>query len=111
MKVLVALALLFSCEEDEVTGMLEDERRREHAAKYLRARELIVDVDDRRLVFGGFSAYSARRQYAMGGKLRISVEQYFYIKKRLKLLYADLPCIYVERGAHKDFYPLEALSI
>jgi hypothetical protein len=40
-----------------------------------------------------------------------TVEQYYFIRHKITLEYAYLPCIYVKCGNdHKDFYPIETLK-
>jgi hypothetical protein len=58
------------------------------------------------------SAQPSSRCMAMGGYLNISVQQYFYVRHKKRLLRPFMPCV-VEvcaGGRHRSYYPMEVLS-
>ena len=61
--------------------------------------------------FGGFSQKPACQQSAYEGYLGVSVQQHFYCRHRIRLMYPRLRCI-IEYGksGHNKYYPLELLE-
>ena len=59
-----------------------------------------------------FTRFGARHMYAYRGFLGLTVEQYLYVKHRIKMKYPLLPCIMLFGGkGHQSYFPIELLKI
>ena len=69
-------------------------------------------MEQKSVTFGGFSLKSANQQSAYEGYLGVSVQQHFYCRHRIRLMYPRLRCV-IEYGksGHNKYYPLELLEL
>lgn len=75
-----------------------------------RLRTNHLGENNRYIEFGGISFLGADRQHAYQGYLGITVQQHMYAKHKLKLRFADMPCVeeHVNVG-HTNYFPVECL--
>jgi len=89
---------------NKIDGFLKDKNIR--TTYFNRAREQKI------VSFGGFSMKPACQQAAYEGYLGVSVQQHFYCRHRIRLMYPRLRCV-IEYGksGHNKYYPLELLEL
>ncbi|KAL3110914.1 hypothetical protein niasHT_014851 [Heterodera trifolii] len=112
-----ALSKLLNCKPENLAEYLNNPEAVNKANAYLSGKKLKTtyqgrDSKTKVVKFGTFSLKAAAETYAFEGFLDVKVQQYFYIKHRIRLLYPQLKCIveYHNKG-HCKYYPLELLAI
>lgn len=80
--------------------------------KKLRTTYLNLDLEKKNVKFDGLSLKSACQQHAYEGFLGVTIQQHFYCRHRIRLMYPRLRCI-LERGkgGHNKYYPIELLEV
>lgn len=59
----------------------------------------------------GLTLKGADEVYAYQGFLKVTVQQHFYARHRIRLLYPKLPCVFEKLpNGHKNYYPMEVLK-
>lgn len=116
-----ALCNEIGCRPERLHEKLNHPLNFNKALKLLCSKELrtnyLKDEDgndaNRAVVCGGISKKSARKQPAYNGAIdNMTVYQHFYGKRKIELVYRDLPCLIVRGGkSHKDYIPLELINV
>jgi len=80
--------------------------------KNIRTTYFNREMEQKIIKFGGISLMSANLQRAYEGYLGVTVQQHFYCRHRIRLMYPRLRCV-IEYGnrAHNKYYPLELLEL
>lgn len=112
------LSRLFNCRETELADTLNHPINVQKASEYLQGKSLETSYSDRdgehrALDFNGFSTHNSAQQMAYNGYLRITVQQHFYIRHRIRLLYPNIKCImaYAKSGRAMGYYPAELIRL
>ena len=115
---LTALSKLLNCEvvalhdylnhpiaEHKVNEFLKD--------KKIRTTYITRTSNKKEVQFGGFTISAACQQPAYEGYLGISVQQHFYCRHRIRLMYPRMRCVkeYFGNTGHNKYYPPELLEI
>ena len=78
----------------------------------LRTTYLTKTGERKEIKYGTISLKSAMEQHAYEGYLNVTVQQHYYCRHRIRLMYPRLKCV-AEPGksGHYKYYPLELLEI
>ena len=81
--------------------------------KRMRTTYLTRKLERKEVQFGGFTTMAACQQQAYEGYLGVSVQQHFYCRHRIRLMYPRMRCVkeYFGNTGHKKYYPPELLEI
>ena len=80
--------------------------------KNMRTTYMNREMEQNIVPFGGFSLNPACQQSAYEGYLGVNVQQHFYCRHRIRLMFPRLRCV-IEYGksGHNKYYPLELLEL
>lgn len=110
------LCILLNCNSRNLENILDalhwDDPAQNKIYDYLNSHNLYtLHLKNNRLVyFDGLSLRKAKNLFALNGYLNITIPQYYFLKRRIKLKYPNLPCI-AEEGSnfHTSYFPMELL--
>jgi hypothetical protein len=115
MSLICYLCQWIRCQTFELPRYLHQSHTRRQIADHLRQLQLrTTHLKGRnfRVRFDALSLHDACSQYVFGGYMSLNVMQYYYVRHRKRLRFANLPCV-VEKGPrnHSGYFPLEVLEV
>lgn len=114
---LEAVAKLFKCQVIALHEYLNHPLAENKLNDFLKEKKLRTcylnkNLERKEVKYGAISLRSSDQQPAYEGYLSVTVQQHFYCRHRIRLMYPRLRCV-VEygKGGHNKYYPLELLEI
>ena len=113
-----AIANLLNCEMVALHDYLNHPMAENKINEFLKGKKLSTTYASRTgerklLEFGGFTLKATNQQMAYEGYLGVTVQQHFYCRHRIRLMYPRLKCVIENYGnsGHHKYYPAELLEI
>lgn len=112
------IAKLLNCEVIALHDYLNHPMASNKVSEFLKGKKLRTTylgrnvLERKEVKFGSLSMRPASQQPAYEGYLGITVQQHYYCRHRIRLMYPRLRCI-VEHGGsgHNKYYPPELLEV
>jgi hypothetical protein len=109
------IAELLECKINQLQERLTHPDAREKVLLFLRGRQLHTTYPSARsevVRCDVLSPGDATNTHAYGGLYKITVQQHYYSRKRIHLLYPRLPLVVMRCGrfSSPNYYPMELLS-
>ena len=117
MNLIDELTKLFKCEKNALQDYLNHPASINKVDEHLKGLRLRTTYFSRtgerkEIKYATISLKSAMEQHAYEGYLNVSVQQHFYCRHRIRLMYPRLKCVVeYQKSGHYKYYPLELLEI
>lgn len=111
------IALLLNCRVSNLSDKLNHPENFIKVFNYLRGKKLTTLYKNhigeyKEFVFGTISKKSARTQMAYNGFKNVTIDQHFYVRHRICLLFPNNPCVIESsKNGHARIFPLELVAL
>lgn len=110
--VLIKICELLCCSVSDLVSQLIIPYQRHRVLKYLRSFDVffVLNGNKHHVQFTDLTEFDAEHLF-VGKEKPITVDGYFYWRKRIKLTYPKLVCLVNKDEYHTKYYPLELLQM